>query len=251
MRRKISNTQIDRFREDRRANLIRRFVALGVFAVAMAYLESAVVVYLRLLYYPKGFTVILKPMPLAVYLVELGREAATIVMLFVVSRLAFRSFWLRFPTFLYLFAVWDIFYYLWLYLFIHWPPSLGTWDILFLIPIAWVGPVWSPVVVSLNFILASMVLNLLFKRGIILKPRWIHWCIAILGAAMIVFSYFERVPALLKGVLPTVYSWQWLVAGLCLGWGALFLTLLGRDNISIAEATKKRRKGFPLSSGGT
>ena len=235
MRHEISNPQRDRFQEDRRANLIRQFVALGVFAIAMAYLESAVVVYLRLLYYPERFTVILKPMPLAVYLVELGRETATIVMLFVVARLAFRSFWLRFSTFLYLFAVWDIFYYLWLVLFIHWPPSLGTWDILFLIPIAWVGPVWSPVVVSLNFILASLILDILFKRGIILKPRWVHWGIAILGAAMIVFSYFNRVPALLKGVLPTVYSWQWLVVGLGLGWGALFLTLLGGNKMKVEK----------------
>ncbi len=227
MTRLTSNTQLSRFYEDGRVNLAGRFAVLGIFAIAMAYLESAVVVYLRLLYYPEGFTVVLKPMPLSIYFIELGREAATIVMLFTVARLSFRSFWLRFSAFLYLFAVWDLFYYLWLYLFIHWPPSLKTWDILFLIPIAWIGPVWSPMVVSLNFVAASAILCNLFKRGIILRPGWFRWGIAILGAAMIVFSYFNRVPALLQGVLPTAYSWQWLVGGLALGWAALGLTLVG------------------------
>ncbi len=127
------------------SRLSRTFIALGIFAAAaMAYLESAVVVYLRMLYYPEGFTVLLKSMPLSVYFIELSRETATIVMLVVVARLALRPFWLRLSAFLFLFAGWDIFYYLWLYLLIHWPPSLKTRDILFLIPLAWIGPVWSP-----------------------------------------------------------------------------------------------------------
>ena len=222
----LGEERLERVRDDQRALGLRRFLILGIFAAAMAYLESAVVVYLRMLYYPEGFSVILKPMPLHIYLIEVGREAATMVMLFTVARLSFRSFWPRFSTFLYLFAVWDIFYYLWLLLFLRWPPTPWTWDILFLIPFAWVGPVWSPVFVSINFIIAMLVLNRLFKRGVILRPGWVGWGMAILGAAMIVYSYFNRVPALIKGVLPTTYSWPWLAAGVCLGWGALAFTLL-------------------------
>ena len=205
---------------------LRRFILLGGFALAMAYLESAVVVYLRLLYYPAGFTVILKPMPLSVYLIEMGREAATLVMLFCVARLAFKGFWPRFAAFSFMFGVWDMFYYVWLYAFIQWPPSLFTWDILFLIPVAWVGPVWSPILVSLNLILASILLNRLYQNKITLHPGRGLWGIAILGAAMIIYSYINQVPALLKGIPPTVYSWPWLVAGLALGWGALLLALL-------------------------
>ena len=219
-------TPLNSYRIDSPVRLTRTFFALGLFAAAMAYLESAVVVYLRMLYYPEGFSVFLKPMPVAVYCIELGREAATIVMLVVVARLALRPFWLRFSAFLYLFAVWDIFYYIWLVLFIHWPPSLKTWDILFLIPIAWVGPVWSPVLVSLNFILASLLINRLYLRGRAPVPTKGHWALAILGAALIVYSYFDRVPALLKGHLPTAYSWPFLMAGLALGWGALGLSMV-------------------------
>ncbi|RTZ94281.1 MAG: hypothetical protein DSY91_00550 [Deltaproteobacteria bacterium] len=225
--------------EDRRHRLWMRFLALGIFAIAMAYLESAVVEYLRMIYYPEGFEVILKPMPLSVYLVELGREAATMVMLFVVARLAFRSFWLRFSSFLYLFAIWDIFYYIWLFVFIRWPSSLTTWDILFLIPVAWIGPVWSPLLVSLNFILASITLNLMFKNGIVLTSRWYHWIIAIAGAAMIFYSYVNRVPDLLKGIPPTVYSWKWLVGGLALGWVAFGIALVGKSWIRVDERAVK------------
>jgi len=230
-----SNRLLLRILEDRRYALPGRFLLLGIFAAAMAYLESAVVVYLRMLYYPGGFEVILKPMPLAMYLIEVAREAATIVMLFVVARLAFRSFLLRFSTFLYLFAIWDIFYYIWLFFCIHWPPSLGTWDILFLIPVAWIGPVWSPILVSLNFALGSILLNHLFRKGIVLRPRWFHWALAILGAIMIVYSYINRVPGLLKGISPTVYSWKWLAAGLVLGWIAFMYALIGRYWINVKD----------------
>lgn len=239
----VADRSLEKILEDRRYRLASRFFMLGLFACAMAYLESAVVVYLRMLYYPEGFEIILKPMPLRVYLVELGREAATMVMLFVLARLAFRSFWMRFSTFLYLFAVWDIFYYVWLFVFIHWPQSLTTWDILFLIPVAWIGPVWSPLLVSLNFILASIILNVMFRRGIVLRSRWYHWIVAIAGACMIFYSYVDRVPDLLKGISPTTYSWKWLAVGLATGWLAFGIALVGRSWERIDE--RSARSTFP------
>jgi hypothetical protein len=48
---------------------------LTIYAVAMAYVESAVVVYLRALYYPHGFDLPLVPMPPAMVAIETGREA--------------------------------------------------------------------------------------------------------------------------------------------------------------------------------
>jgi hypothetical protein len=43
------------------------------------YIWSAVVVYLRALYYPRGFGFPLEEMSLFIYLIEVGREAATIL----------------------------------------------------------------------------------------------------------------------------------------------------------------------------
>src|SRR5215468_9782362 len=94
------------------------------FSTAMAALESAVVVYLRALYYPDGFTVALRMIDERILSVELAREAATVLMLLGVAWLAGRNFKERLAYFLLSFAVWDIFYYVWLKAFIGWPASL-------------------------------------------------------------------------------------------------------------------------------
>ncbi len=106
----------------------------------MAYLESAIVVYLRLLYYPEGFIFPIKIIPNEIFLIELGRELATIFMLASISFLIGARFVDRFSYFLFAFGVWDIFYYVWLKLFINWPDSLLTDDLLFLIPVPWISP---------------------------------------------------------------------------------------------------------------
>ena len=73
--------------------------------------------------------------------VEIAREAATIVMLLCVAFIAEKTRRGRFACFMLVFGVWDIAYYLWLWATLSWPPSLFTWDILFLIPLIWTGPV--------------------------------------------------------------------------------------------------------------
>lgn len=123
-----------------------------LFAIAMAWLESAVVVYLRELYYPDGFRFPLVPIGPRVAWIELGREAATLVMLFAPGALVARRRLLRFAWFCVLFGVWDLFYYIWLKAFLDWPTDLLTPDILFLIPTPWVGPVLAPCIVALGLI---------------------------------------------------------------------------------------------------
>src|SRR3981189_1372652 len=123
----------------------KTFFVVIAFSIAMATLESAVVVYLRALYYPDGFTVALKLIDQRILLIEIAREGATLLMLVGIGLLAGRNFKDQFAYFLLSFAVWDIFYYLWLKVFIGWPSSLLEWDILFLIPFTWLGPVLAPV----------------------------------------------------------------------------------------------------------
>ena len=112
-----------------------------VFAVAMGFLEAAVVVYLRLHFYPNGFSFPLAVIPDNILLVEVVRELATIVMLAAIGWLAGQGFLLRFSFFSLAFGIWDISYYIFLKITLDWPASLLTDDILFLIPLPWVGPV--------------------------------------------------------------------------------------------------------------
>src|SRR4051812_30545987 len=108
----------------------KTILVVSGFSIAMAALESAVVVYLRALYYPDGFTVVMKMMDQRILLIEIVREAATVLMLMGVGWLAGKNLKDRFAYFLLSFAVWDIFYYMWLKVFIGWPSSLLEWDIL-------------------------------------------------------------------------------------------------------------------------
>jgi len=128
---------------------------LSLFAISMAYLEAAVVVYLRSLYYPDDPLVIFPLRVLSRYHlpIELARELATLIMILSVARLAERGLARVFAAFVYVFGVWDIFYYLWLKLIVGWPVSWLDWDILFLIPWPWLGPWIAPVFIAALFTL--------------------------------------------------------------------------------------------------
>jgi hypothetical protein len=128
---------------------------LTLFAVAMAYLEAAIVVYLRQAYYAEHILVIFPPSMLSEVdmAVELGREIATLVMILAVAGLVARGLMAVFAVFVYVFGVWDIFYYVWLKATIGWPVSWTEWDVLFLIPWAWAGPWLTAVAIALLFVL--------------------------------------------------------------------------------------------------
>ena len=197
---------------------------LMVYAVAMAYIESAVVVYLRLIYYPQGFDFPLRVIEPWVGAIEVGREAATLVMLLAVAWVSGRDRWERFLHFSFTFAVWDIFYYLWLRVFLGWPPSLMTWDILFLIPVPWVAPVLAPVLVSALLIAGSVVMLHLKARGASLSfARW-HWGLAVAGGAVVLVSFMLDAGDVLAGRNPQPFRWGLFGAGVL---GAAAATVFG------------------------
>jgi hypothetical protein len=168
-----------------------KILTVTFYAAAMAFLETTVVIYLRELYYPEGFGFPLKSMDFFVGKVEFFRELATLVMIFTVSVLAGKTFIQKFSAFIYVFAVWDIFYYVFLYVALGWPSSLQTWDVLFLIPVMWAGPVLAPVINSLTMILLAGVLLYAEKRNFkkILLRR--DWFLLITGSLIVIISYTE------------------------------------------------------------
>lgn len=136
-----------------KTTLKRVFIAV-LFSIAFGYIEASVVVYLRTIFYPEGFTFPLTkfgngPLWNRLLAIEVGREAATMVLIFSGAWLFGANRRQRLAYFLTIFAVWDIFYYAWLKVFLDWPGSIMDWDILFLIPAVWASPVLAPVLVSL------------------------------------------------------------------------------------------------------
>ncbi|MEJ2055753.1 MAG: hypothetical protein P8X42_17700, partial [Calditrichaceae bacterium] len=126
-----------------------------IFFIAMAYIESAIVVYLREIYYPHGFNFPIKLIQNHIAFIEIGREVSTIVILWFSTMLVYGKFKERFALFLFNFGVWDIFYYVWLRIFLDWPSGWFEWDILFLIPLPWTSPWPAPVLVSIGFIITA------------------------------------------------------------------------------------------------
>jgi hypothetical protein len=131
----------------------RTWLVVVVFALAMAWLESATVYYLRVLV-DRVNPYQSHPLPMRGVLgqVELVREAATLLMLVTVGTLAGRTRQTRLAYTAIAFGVWDIFYYVFLKAICGWPTSLLDWDILFLLPLPWWGPVLAPVCVALLMI---------------------------------------------------------------------------------------------------
>lgn len=170
-------------------NLRRSLLVITSFAIAMGFLESAVVVYMREILYPEGFNFPLSPIPVNLALTELLREVATLVMLLSIGMLAGRRFSTGFAWFIYTFAIWDIFYYVFLWLILGWPESLLTWDVLFLIPTTWTGPVLSPVLVSLTMILLALMILLRAESGADSQIPGKVWAGLILGSLILIFGF--------------------------------------------------------------
>ena len=146
--------------------MIFKLLLLAVFGIAMAHLEGVVVVYLR-----KALGMLdsesnkesVEKFPKRYLYIEMSREAATIIMLFVIAYLTGGSWVEKGIFFLWTFAFWDLFYYLSLYLLIKWPPELTTIDVLFLIPKHWIAPVWFPISVS---VITIIIISILVLTGV-------------------------------------------------------------------------------------
>ncbi len=184
---------------------------LVIFSAAMAFSESAVVIYLREIYYPGGFSFPLPAMADYKIFIEILREGATIIMLLAVACIAGKKLWERFAYFILCFGVWDIFYYIWLKVLIDWPASLFEWDVLFLIPLPWIGPVIAPASVALLMMLFGLLMAHSFQKGGGFKPRFISFILALAGTIIILYTFMYDIDATLHGQIPEPYRYDLLI----------------------------------------
>ena len=198
-----------------------RWGIVVAFAIAMAWVEAASVYYIRALvdriepYQPN-------PLPIndALGYVELWREAATLVMLATLGTLAGRTWRHRAGYAALAFGVWDVFYYVFLRIMTGWPRTLLDWDILFLLPLPWWGPVIAPVSIALLMILWGTLETQSDDPAP--DPRW-AWAFASVGIALALGVFMTDAWRALPGgrdavmtVLPTTFNWP-------LFWVALLL----------------------------
>jgi len=189
---------------------VKKLSPITFFAISLAFIEAVVVVYLRELYYPEGFYFPLKLIPPKILLTEILREIATIVVITAVSLANGKNRITKFATFLFIFGVWDIFYYVWLKTLLNWPQNLFTWDILFLIPVTWVAPVLAPVLVSIVMII--MAISILYIQTKTECPVKFNWILFISGAVVIFVSFvWNTWNTNLVTRQPTASDFPWLI----------------------------------------
>lgn len=215
-----------------------KFLWLTFLGLALGILEAIVVVYIRELYYPEGFHFPLKLLPPLLLVSEMVRELCTLLILFCIAFLVGKSNLERLSVFLFIFGTWDIFYYAGLKLFLNWPDSLFTWDILFLIPIIWLGPVLAPLICSSVMILIALYYDWHERIGTLKNLRFREWMLLVIGALVIYLcftrdigmmiikgGYFPRLFSLaedaafqqeLRLFIPGRFLWGWFTAGILL-----------------------------------
>lgn len=133
--------------------------AISVYAVAMAFVEAACVIALKQLYYPEGWAPPFHPIREDALFLEQLREAATLVMIGTVALIGRPPLREAVARALWIFGIWDLAYYLFLLLWTGFPRSLFDWDVVFLIPKAWIAPVWLPVAGSAASLLVALRLH--------------------------------------------------------------------------------------------
>lgn len=203
-------------------NRARRWLVVAVFAVAMAYVEAAVVLDLRtLLGEFDPLAPFATPLPLFLARAEVVREAATMVMLVTVAWLAGWCFRSRFGFWLVAFGAWDLFYYVFLVPLTGWPRSVFDWDLLFLIPLPWWGPVLGPCLIATLMVGFGTLVTLAPEPE---RPPWPGWrSVLACGAGILLALGVFMADALavadqgleaLMDLRPTIFRWGWFLVAL-------------------------------------
>ena len=137
--------------------------------------------------------------------------------------------WDRFLAFCVSFGVWDLAYYAWLWLLLGWPPSLLTWDVLFLIPVPWIGPVLAPVVVSTVLVSGGLLLLRRRARSEPIRFPAALRMLVLIGGLLVLASFMLDFRVVLRQMEPPPFRWGLFGTGIALWLAALALALRGRS----------------------
>lgn len=202
----------------------RRWRYVALYALAMAWVEAAVVSYLRIIAnQPDPYLPSTVDFPMPLVRTEMGREAATLIMLLAVGWLAGRTWRSRLGYLLVAFGLWDIFYYVFLAVITGWPRSLHDWDILFLLPLPWWGPVWSPMSIALLMVIGGTLMTRYDGAALPLWPRPRSWAVNAAGMLLALYVFMaDAIAQVGKGyealvrMRPLAFNWPLFVLALAL-----------------------------------
>jgi hypothetical protein len=200
---------------------LKNIVLALLFSILLSYFEASVVVYLRGIYYPEGFSFPLIKIRSLHFFTELVREIVALLLILLFSLQLGKGSWKKtLFYFLFIFGVWDIFYYFWLFVILGWPDSLLTWDVLYLIPVPWVAPVLAPILVSLLFTSTIVFIIALEKGKKVFIPR-LERSFSYIGFLFIFVSFIEDTASVVlkkgfEGIMnyyPQKFNWFLFLVG--------------------------------------
>jgi hypothetical protein len=227
----------------------RTVAGIVLFSATFGYVEAAVVAYLRAIYsplhlrfYPGASPSDLFPLLSLDQLRDLGeehltrlktelcRELATLLMLGGVALMNGRNVREWLAVFLACFGIWDLTFYISLKALLNWPASLLTWDLLFLLPVPWVGPVAAPLLVAISMIGIGLAVLWREYNGDPVEIGRIRWILIIAGGALLFVAFTADFGNTTRGRYPMAFHWGLFLAGET-GW-----------LLALASALKRRGK---------
>ena len=221
---------------------LKKAVVIIIWGIAFGFVEASVVEYLRAIYYPVsagGFHFPVKTLaelqsmgPEHVHRlqIEIVREFFTLVMLATIAIAVARNRRQAWAYFMIAFGVWDIFYYVWLKIFLDWPAGLMTWDLLFLLPVPWVSPVAAPVIISLALTISGLIVLGFEDKDQPLLMTWRDWILIAFGGFIVIVSFCWDYKNIMAGGFPNPFQWKLFFIGLAL------------STVTFAFAVRKRLK---------
>lgn len=222
---------INNSNNEKKISLSIIFFMLTIFGIAFGCIEGTVAHYLRMHYYPEGFDFTIKNIDASTLSIEMIREFATMISLFSIAYISSANNFIKITNFIYMFAVWDIIYYITLYFIEKWPRTIFSWDVLFLIPVPWFSPVISPVMISILGIMGVLLVYHIYKQNNEINISLTFILLILLSFTVWIISFvnynsFDK--------FPEKYNWPLFIIG-------IIICLFGYMNLFFINKFQKTR----------
>lgn len=192
--------------------MLGAYTGLWVFGVAFGLIEAAVVVYLRDIFdIQDGELFPFLPYPDSIQenalRIERFREAATLLLMLAPAYLFSNRVFEKVVAYGIVFGLWVMSYYGFLWIFLDWPTTLMTYDVLFLIPALWVAPVICPLMISLSLVVFGTSYIIIGRRRVTRIPSAMQFLMAVGGGVLVIWSFVAESDYYMNGGVPPAFSW--------------------------------------------
>ncbi|MCF7885109.1 MAG: hypothetical protein K9M80_01320 [Candidatus Marinimicrobia bacterium] len=159
-------------------------------------------------------------------IIEIFREIFSLTVVFLIAYLSGNNYREKFAALMFTFGLWDIFYYIWLFIIHQWPPSWMTWDVLYRVPIMWTGPVIAPLIVSVCLVSSALIIFYIEHNKIEIEFTSGMWIFEIIAGTGVIISFVWNSQSTLRGAWPGGFPWWLFLPSILLGLIVFYYALI-------------------------